>query len=110
MEKQVVISHVRARSIGRLVGVVNAIFALAAGIISSIVTIAAVISSQDYGFWGGLGMSAAILATAIIAIPLVAYAFGWLYGALIGFIWNVLLSTTGGIEVTTQEVPAVSKK
>lgn len=109
MEKKFMVTHVGAGSIGRLVGTVNAIFAVAAGLIGSIVAIAEVTSTQDYSVLMNIGVSAAIIMGGIVVLPLFAFVFGWLYGALVGVIWNILLGTTGGIEVNTEEVPEPKK-
>lgn len=109
MEKSIKVNHVGASSIGRLVGTVNAILALASGIVGSIVAISNVVSQSDYSTLTNVGISVAILAGGLIVFPLVAFAFGWIYGALIGFIWNILLGASGGVEVTIEEVPAVKK-
>lgn len=110
MEKKIKVNHVSASSIGKLVGVVNAIVALASGIIGSVVAISAVLSSADYGVLASIGISAAIIAGGIIIWPLIAFAMGWIYGALVGFIWNVLLGASGGIEMTIENMPEVAKK
>jgi hypothetical protein len=104
MGKNVKVTHVGASSIGRLVGTVNAIVALASGIIGSIVSIASVVSSSDYSFLTSVGISAAILAGGIVVLPLLAFIFGWLYGALVGIIWNVLLGASGGLDMTIEDV------
>lgn len=108
MGKNVTVTHVGASSIGRLVGTVNAIVALAGGIIGSLATISSIVSSQNYSLWQNIGLSALIVAGGIIVLPLLAFVFGWLYGALVGVIWNVLLGASGGLDTTIEDV--VDKK
>lgn len=110
MEKKIMVTHVGAGSIGRLVGTVNAIFALASGIIGSIVAASAVLSANDYGVLGNIGVSVGIVAVGVVVVPLLAFVFGWLYGALIGVIWNILLGATGGLELNVEEAEKESKK
>lgn len=109
MEKKVMVTHVGAGSIGRLVGTVNAIFALASGLIASIVAISNVVATQDYSVLMNIGVSAAIIMGGIVVLPLLAFVFGWLYGALVGVIWNLLLGATGGLEINTEEIPVPKK-
>lgn len=109
MEKKIKVTHVGASSIGRLVGIVNALFALAAGIVGSIVAIADVIAMNDYTVLMNIGVSAAIILGGVVVLPLLAFVFGWVYGALAGVIWNVFLSASGGIEVNTEEVTELKK-
>lgn len=104
MEKKIMVTHVRAGSIGRLVGTVNAIFALAAGIVGSIVAASTALSAYDYGILGSIGVSVGIVAVGVVLLPLLAFAFGWLYGALIGVIWNILLGATGGLEIGVEDL------
>ena len=110
MEKKIMVTQVGAASIGRLVGTVNAIFALAAGLVGSIVAIADVVAMNNYSLLMNIGVSVAIIMGGIIVLPLLAFLFGWLYGALAGFIWNVLLGAAGGLEVHVEEVTTAVKK
>lgn len=104
MGKNVTVTHVGASSIGRLVGTVNAIFALAGGLVASIVAISNVVATHDYSVLMNIGISAAIIIGGIVVMPLFAFVFGWLYGALIGVIWNLLLGATGGLGMTVEDV------
>lgn len=110
MEKKLMVTHVGAGSIGRLVDTVNAIFAVAAGIIGSIAATANVVATQDYSVLMNIAVSVGIILLGVVVVPLFAFVFGWLYGALVGVIWNILLGATGGLEVNTHEVPAEETK
>lgn len=110
MEKKIMVTHVGAGSIGRLVGTVNAIFALASGIIGSIVAASTILSVNDYGILGNIGVSVGVVGVGVVLLPLLAFVFGWLYGALIGLIWNMLLGATGGLEMDVEEVAKEAKK
>lgn len=110
MAKNVKVTHVGASSIGRLVGTVNAIFALVAGVVGAVVAVADVVAMNDYSLLMNIGISAAIILGSIIVLPMLAFVFGWVYGALIGVIWNAFLGASGGIEITTEDVELASKK
>ena len=108
MGKNVKITHVSASSVGRLVGTVNALFAFATGLIGSVVAISDVVAMNNYSFLMNVGISAAIILGGIVVLPMVAFLFGWLYGALAGFVWNVFLGAAGGVDMTIEDV--VDKK
>lgn len=105
MEKKFMVTHVGAGSIGRLVGTVNAIFAVAAGLVGSIVAISDVVAMNNYSVLMNIGISVGIILGGLVVLPLLAFVFGWLYGALVGFIWNAILGAAGGLEVNVEEVP-----
>lgn len=48
----------------------------------------------------------AILITGIVIYPLIAFLFGWLYGAVVSLVFNMVIGISGGLEVTTQDVKA----
>ena len=60
--------------------------------------------------WNNIAASVMIVLVGVIAFPIIAFVFGWLYGALIGLIWNVLLGATGGLAMDIEEVAKESKK
>lgn len=109
MKKNITITRVGASSIGRLLGTVNAIVALAAGIISSLVAVAGVVSNQNLSIWQDIGVSMLIVVAGVIVLPILSFIFGWLYGALIGVIWNAILGTSGGLDVSIEET-SIDKK
>ncbi len=110
VEKKIKVTQIGAGSLGRLIGTVNALFALAAGLVGSIIAVADVVAMNDYSLLMNIGVSTAIVLGGILVLPMLAFVFGWFYGALVGFIWNAFLSASGGIEMTVNEVAEPSKK
>lgn len=85
----ITVTKVGTLSIGRLLGTVNLIIGLAIGIVAATVgTVTFLTTSQ--GFFDGLLGSIAIILAAVVLDPLVLLAFGWLYGVLVSFIFNVV--------------------
>ena len=102
--KKINVTRVGVGSLGKLVGIVNAIVALAIGIIASIVTTVGVISNNDFSVLGDVFTALGIALFGLIVYPLLWFAFGWLYGALIAVIWNAVLGVSGGLQIETEEV------
>jgi uncharacterized membrane protein len=104
MAKKVNITKIKTTSLAKLVGTLNAIIALAVGIVFSITATVAVISNNDFSVLEDVVAAAFIVLIGFLVYPLVGFAFGWLYGGLLGLIWNAVLGTSGGLEIETEEV------
>jgi hypothetical protein len=101
--KKVNVTRVGVGSLGKLVGIVNAIVALAIGVVASIVTTVGVIANNDFSVFGDVFAALGIALFGLIVYPLLWFAFGWLYGALIAIIWNAVLGVSGGLQIETEE-------
>jgi hypothetical protein len=106
----ITVTKVGALSIGKLFGTVNLIVGLAIGLIAAVAGTVAFFGADTYTFFEGLLGAISIVLTAVVLYPLVAFALGWLYGALIGFIFNVVIGVSGGVELTVDNNGAVVKK
>lgn len=104
--KSITVTKVGTLSIGKLFGSVNLIIALAIGIVASFVSIISYINSVNDSFIVELIGALTIAATTLVLYPLVAFAFGWLYGVLFAFIFNVVIGVSGGVELETVDTPA----
>lgn len=102
--KRVGITRVGVGSLAKLVGIVNAIIALILGLIGSIVSTVGVISNNNFSVFGDIFAALGIALFGLVVYPIIWFAFGWLYGALIAVIWNAVLSVSGGLEIETVEV------
>ena len=102
----ITVTKVGVLSIGKLFGTVNLIVGLAVGIIAAVAGSVAYFSADSYEFFEGLLGALAIILSAVILYPLVMFAFGWLYGVLAAFIFNVVVGVSGGVELTTKNTPA----
>ncbi|MAU34181.1 hypothetical protein CL689_05910 [Candidatus Saccharibacteria bacterium] len=108
--KNITVKRVGILSIGKLAGTVNAIIALAVGIVAAIVGTVSYVTTTNDGIGAELVASLAIILSALILYPLVAFAFGWLYGALVALIFNVVVGVSGGVELTVEEEAVRVKK
>ena len=99
----ITVTRVGVLSIGKLMGTVNLIIGLAIGIVAAIAGTVTYLSAGSYEFFEGLLGVLAIILSAVILYPLVAFAFGWLYGVLVAFIFNVVVGVSGGVDLTVRE-------
>jgi hypothetical protein len=106
MAKKVNITKIKTTSLAKLVGTLNAIVLLAIGIIFSVTVTVAVIAEYDYSFMQNVFAALGIVLIGLVIYPVVGYVFGWLYGGLLGLIWNAVLGTSGGLEIETEDVKA----
>lgn len=104
----ITVTKVAVLSIGKLFGTVNLIIALAVGIIATVAGLVAYFTAGGYRFFEGLlgAIGIGISLAALLLYPLVMFAFGWLYGVLAAFIFNVVVGVSGGVELTTKTTPA----
>ncbi len=101
---QITVTKVGVLSIGKLFGTVNLIIGLAAGIIASVAgTVTYFSTTSPESFFDGLLATLAIILAAVVLYPLVMFAFGWLYGVLASFIFNVVIGVSGGVELTVSD-------
>lgn len=111
MARDINVQHVGVSSIGRLIGTVNLIVGLAIGILGSIVGIVNYIAYNSNGIFADILASVGILLLGVMVYPLFLFAIGWLYGALIAFIFNVVIGVSGGVKLTiAEENEVVAKK
>ena len=89
--KNITVTKVGILSIGKLVGTINVIIALFFGIVASVVVTATYLVNSTDGFVDNLLASLAIILSAVILYPLVMFAFGWLYGVVVSFIFNLVI-------------------
>ena len=101
----ITVTRVGVLSIGKLFGTVNLIVGLAVGLIAAVGGVVAYFNAGNYEFFEGLLGSLAIVLSAIVLYPLVMFAFGWLYGVLGSFIFNVVVGVSGGVDLTVQDQP-----
>lgn len=107
----ITVTKVGVLSIGKLVGTVNLIVALAIGIIAATVgTVTYLSSGIADGFFEGLFASFAIIVFGVLLYPALLFALGWLYGVVFAFIFNVVVGVSGGIELSVTEEKPASRK
>lgn len=107
--RKIQIRKISVGSFAKLVGIAQAILALIAGSIAMFGGFVAVVEHDSWNFITKLFTSIGVALFALVVFPLIAFAFGWLYGAIVSLIANVFLQTANGLELTIDEekTPAV---
>ena len=97
------VKKVGASSLGKLVGTVNALIGLVVGVIMSITATVGVIANNEYSIFADIFISIGLVLLGVIVYPLVMFMFGWIYGALVGVVFNLVIGVSGGLELTTED-------
>lgn len=108
--KKLTVRKVGVASVGRLVGTWVAIIALAVGIIGSIVSLVSLFDQNNFNLFTGLGVSALVVLSWLVLYPVVAFVIGWLQGAILALVFNIVVAGAGGLSIEVDEesvVPAV---
>lgn len=101
--KELVVHKVGVGSLGRLVGTWAAIVGLIVGVLAAIVSVVSVFANNDYSVLGGVFVSVLIVLGWIVLYPVVMFAFGWIQGAIIGLVFNFVVSGSGGLKIQVEE-------
>lgn len=104
MAKKIAITKLGVGSFGKLVGTINGVIGLAAGIIAAVVASVSVVTNNDFTILTDILVTIGILLTGIFVYPLLAFALGWLHGAIIALIFNLIVGISGGLEVSTEDI------
>jgi hypothetical protein len=104
MSKKVIVQGVGSLSLGRLIGTVNGLIAAVVGLIAAVVLSARYIAEANVNVFEGIVVTIGIVAAGVLLYPLVMFAVGWLYGVLIGIVFNAFVGLSGGLELTTEDV------
>lgn len=106
----VIVRKVGISSLGKLVGTVQAVVGLAIGIVAAIVGTVSVVSNNGNSLITNLLLSVGVVLLSVVVYPLVAFLIGWLYGALVAVVLNVVVGISGGLELTVDKENAVIKR
>lgn len=107
--KELVVHKIGISSLGKLIGVWFAIVALVIGIIGAISGVVAVVAHNDFSLLQNIFYSIAILVFGVVVYPLIWYALGWLQGALLAIIFNIVVTGSGGLAMQVEEGPVAKK-
>ena len=97
--KKIIIRRLGVASVARFTGVAQAILGFAAGFVALFGGISAVLTQDGWNMFERILASIGVVLFCLIVIPLVAFLFGWLYGAVLSLIANLFLHTSTGIEL-----------
>lgn len=96
------LTQIKASTLATFQGTFAAIIGLGVAILHSIDSVARVTETTD-SVLSGLAFGLATGIVSIIVLPLVYFALGWIIGLVQGWVYNVVLSTSGGLVVTVED-------
>lgn len=105
--RKILIRNIGVSSFAKLVGVAQAILALIVGTIAMFGGFVAVVEHDSWSFITKLLASVVVVVLAWVVLPILAFAFGWLYGAVVSLIANLFLQTANGLELTVEDEGSV---
>lgn len=101
--RKVNVTKIGVGSFARLMGVAYALFGLVIGLIATISVAAGQITNDD-PFIQSLGISLLALGWGVFIYPLVLGVFGWIQGAIIALVANVVFKESSGLEIELEDV------
>jgi hypothetical protein len=93
------VRRIGVASFGKLIGVWAAIVGLVTGVMGAVVAVASLLVNNHYGVFAGLFYSIGVVLLAVVVYPAVLFAIGWIQGAVIALIFNIVISGSGGLEL-----------
>ena len=96
------ITGVKASTIATFEGTLGAILGLGVAIINSLDRTVN-LAEQTNSVLAGLSFGIAAGIVSIIILPLIYFGFGWIVGYIHGWIFNVVIGQSGGIEFDTAD-------
>ena len=102
--KELTIDSISIGAIAKFVGVWYAIFGFVVGLLSGISGAVSVVSNNpDYSVIADIFIVVGIVLGGVIVFPLVMFVFGWLHGAILGIIFDVVNKNSGGLKIKVSE-------
>lgn len=101
--QRLVVHKVGVGSLGKLIGTWFAIAGLVIGVISAVVTSVSLFANNSYSILGGVAVAVAVVVGWVVVYPFVMYFLGWLQGAVLAIVFNVVIAGSGGLSVHVEE-------
>ena len=101
--KKILVRRLGVASVAKFIGAAYAILGLVYGFIATFPGMAVVITNNDYNTLEKVFASVGVILVLVVVVPLLAFVFGWLYGAILALVGNLFLSTSQGIELDIEE-------
>jgi hypothetical protein len=101
--KRYLVHKLGVGSLGKLIGVWFALVGLFVGVISAVVSVVSVFANNDYSVLAGVGIAALLAVGWVVVYPVVMFFIGWLQGAILAIIFNVVVAGSGGLSMHMEE-------
>lgn len=96
--RKIVVRRLGVASVARFIGVAHAIWGVAVGFLAMFAGISAVLVQEKWNLFEKILGSIGMVLLCLVVVPIVAFLFGWLYGAVLSLIANLFLHTANGVE------------
>ena len=96
---KIIIRKLGVASVAQFIGVAQAIWGFALGFVALFGGISAVLTQEHFNVASKIIGSVGVVLFCLVVVPLIAFLFGWLYGAILSLIANLFLHTSSGIEL-----------
>lgn len=96
------LTHIKETTWATFQGSFLAIIGLGVAILHSIDSVARVAETTD-SVLRGMAFGLATGLVSIIVLPLLYFAFGWVIGLVQAWVFNVVLSTSGGVVLSVED-------
>ncbi|MFO0882184.1 MAG: hypothetical protein U0491_01930 [Candidatus Saccharimonadales bacterium] len=60
-------------------------------------------ANNSYSFLAGLGIAVLLVVGWVLIYPVIMFLLGWLQGAILAVVFNVVVSGSGGLSVHVEE-------
>lgn len=101
--KELTITKININSIGKLVGVWYAIVGVVAGVVGGVGSAVALVTNNNYSSIADVFVVVGVVLASVIFVPLVMFVLGWIHGAIVGLIFDVISRSTGGLKLEVEE-------
>jgi len=96
---KIIVRRLGVASVARFIGVAQAIWGFAIGFIALFGGISAILTQDGFNVFGKIFGSISVVLFCLVVVPLIAFLFGWLYGAILSIVANLFLHTSSGVEL-----------
>lgn len=105
--RKILIRKIGVGSFAKYVGVASAIFGLVAGILGMFGAFVGIVEQDGWSVLHKISASLGAVIIGLVVVPLLAFAWGWVYGGVVSLVANLFLQTANGIELTVEDEGAV---
>ena len=101
--KSIVIKRIGVGQFAKYAGVAHAILGIVYAVFAVFAAVPAIVLHDNLSTIAIIGASVGSAVAILVFVPLLAYAIGWIYGAIVAFVLNIFLSASRGIELDIEE-------
>lgn len=97
VDRIAVVNNIGVVSLGKIVGLIYALFGLIIGALITLFSILGAVAAQSFGFSGAMSIFFGI--GSIIFLPIFYGIMGFVVGILVAWFYNIIAGWVGGLEL-----------